>query len=331
MSKYDYLLAKLHAKHSKSIIGENFESLKKIKSIENLYKTLLPDEMKKVTPLLIHSELEKKIKVKIFNEINNISKYFEYKNPLINNLILRYEIDNLKYLINAYYQKKQQISDLFEIDLKNTLDYKMIYTLDISKKENIIKILKKTIFKGLIKLINNDKDALFIENYIDKNYYSKLLDSTKQFSNYEREKIKKLIIEEINWQNILWAFRTKIFYNKTFDDIREYFMNIKGAIPVKYLEIIYMIQFTSAEIKNKMNKIPGRYKKHIIDSIDNNGNIDVIGMENKILKELQKRYSKYFYIEYFNILPVISFIYIKKTEYSNIVSLIESIRYKITN
>ena len=132
MFKYDYLQAKLHGIHSKSIIGENYKKLKKIRSIEALRKKLFPDDTKQISEQMLYNYLEKKFKYKVFKQINYISKFYNDKNKFINNIILRYEIDNVKLLISAYYEQNKNIEELFEVELENTLNYQLIYKSDIS-------------------------------------------------------------------------------------------------------------------------------------------------------------------------------------------------------
>lgn len=329
MFEYDYLQAKLHGIHSKSIVGDNFEKIKKITSIERLKKEIFPEDNTVVPTNHLYSYLEKKVKEKMFKQINYISTFYKFKNKFINTLILRYEIDNVKLLLNAYYGKSPDLTDLFEVDLENTLNYDLIYKNDISDFKNLKKILKDTVFEFLIEIIPEYEDIFFIENHLDKFYYQTLLDSLYALSKHEKDLLSNIIIEEMNWQNLTWAFRTKVYYKKSFANVKDTFLDFKNLIPLDVLNNIFELQFIPDEAELILKDIPIKYRSVILESFNEDGDFDLPLLEDNNLKELMKLYSKYFFIENFNILPIISFVYIKKIEYYNIVKLIESIRYNI--
>ena len=329
MFKYDYLQAKLHGIHSKSVVGDNFNRLKRITSIEVLRRELFPEDVVSLNEGQLYTYIENKFKLKIFTQINYISGFFNDNNQFINNMILRYEIDNVKYLVSAYFNKRKKVEDFFEVDLKNTLNYREIYASDISDLKNIKTILKNTVFEFLIPLIENNKEIYLIENELDKFYYKSLYDSLKHLSKHECENLKNIIIFEMNWQNITWAFRSKLFFKKSFDNIKETFLNFKELINIDFLEKIFDLQFVPNEAGALFSVYPSKYQEIILASFNEVGDFDLPLLEDNINKELMKLYARYFYIENFNILPVISFIYIKKNEYANVVRLIESIRYNL--
>ena len=330
MFKYDFLQAKLHGIHSKSIVGNNFNKLKNIKSIDALKKHLFPDDNSIVSERKLYGYLEKVFKIKIFKQINYVSKFFNHKNPFINKMILRYEIDNVKLLINTFLSGNKHIEEMFEVDLRDTLDYQLVYKLDVSDVNNIKLILNGTLFKFLIPMIEEKKELFYIENQLDKFYYNSLLDSLKSLKNYEISILKKIIIFEMNWQNITWAFRVKLYYKKSFANIKDSFLNNHELIKPEVLEKIFQLEFVPDEAKKLFTGYPPKYQEIILKSFDDNGDFDLILLEENINQELMKLYTRYFFIENFNILPLISFIYIKKNEYFNIVRLIESIRYNLS-
>lgn len=329
MFEFDYIQAKLHGIHSKSVVGDNYTKLKKIKSIEKLRKELFPDDNTPLQGKALYSYLEKKFKLKTFKEINYISKFFNFKNKIVNNMILKYEVDNVKLIVNGYYAKEKSIKDLFEVELVDTLDYEKVYQADISDYNALKQIFSNTVFDFLIPVLKEKKDVFEVENRIDMFYYEHLLDSLKSLSGYEAEKLEKIIVEEMNWQNIAWAFRTKMFYKKSFANIKDTFLKNPKLISPGTLEKIYELQFIPDEARVLFRGFPKKYLEIILASFNEDGDFDIILLEENIMKHMMDLYTKYFFIEYFNILPIISFIFIKKNEYKNVVKLIESIRYNI--
>jgi len=329
MFKYDFIQAKLHGIHSKSIIGENYDKIKKINSVEKLAKELFPEENFLYTGLEIYNEIEKKYKYKIFKQLNYVAKYFNFENQLVNNMLLKYELDNIKLILNAYFLKEKTVSELFELSIINILDYKMIKTLDLSNFENIRTILADTVFSFLIPLIIETEYPFIIENTLDKFYFSRLVDSLKNFNKYIYNHMKEILIYEMNWQNIIWAFRTKIYYKKSFKNVIETFISHKWLIPVEKLESIFDLTFVPGQPENLLTALPPAYYNFILNYFNKEGAFNVVAFEEKIMLNITEHYSKFFFIENFNILPVVSFIYLKYIEYNNIIKITESLRYNI--
>jgi vacuolar-type H+-ATPase subunit C/Vma6 len=329
MSSLDYLLARLHGIHSKSFLDDNFKKLKKVSSIEVLYKTLFPDEPSSVPVSRLYSTCEHLVKKKTFKQINYIATYFDYRVRLVNTLLLRYELDNVKLLVNAYYGGMKKAPDMFEVELIGTLNYEYIAECDMSDKSSVQAIFKDTVFDFLADRIETQTDLFLVENELDKYYYKLLLDSLSDLSRYEKKNLKQIIIEEMNWQNLSWAFRLKMYFRKSFANSIDTFLvdDDPGMIPVNDLENIFSLQFIAGEADTELKKLPKKYLDVIRKCYNEDGDFNLHHLEQRGYMQLRKSYSRFFFREYFNILPVISFIFLKKKEYANIVALIESIRY----
>lgn len=339
MIEYDFLQAKLHGIHSNSFVKEKLISLSKIQSIENLKKTLFPEENILVSGNKLFTYLESKFKQKIITQILYTAQHFNFKNKLINTLLMRYEIDNIKFIINSFYSLKnatltkieseKKIESLPEIYIPNGLNYNLIYKSDLSNINNIKKIFENTLYFFINPLLTQNEKLLDIESKIDKFYYSQLLDSLNRQTRYERRLLYSIITEEMNWQNITWAFRLKMFYNKSFENVKSSFLVGKDLIPLKILKSIFDFQFVKKEDINIIKKIPLYYRNKISLYHTQEGDFNLSQLEEHIRNILNKKYIQSFYRENFNILPIVAYIYLKKIEYINIVRVIESLRYNI--
>ncbi|HOJ63314.1 MAG TPA: V-type ATPase subunit [Spirochaetota bacterium] len=329
MLGYEYVIAKIHGIHSKSIVGDNYKRLRKIDTIDKLAKELLGDDIdSNLTTKKMFTYIESKLKRKIYNQINDIVKYFDYKNELLNALILKYEIENVKIIINCHYSKEKNVKDLFEVKLKNSINYKLVYSMDLSDFKNITSIFVNTIFSFVLPLIESKKSRIYVENELDKFYYINLLNSLKGFTKEQKEKIKKVLIEEMNWHNILWALRTRFYYNKVFDDVKETFIKMNGLISLDLIKNIFSMEFVPNEVDKIFEKYPKSIKLLIKETTDENGEVNIPLLEEKVEERIANLYIGYFYIE-FNILSIIAYVYIKMKEYNNIVKLVESLRYNL--
>jgi vacuolar-type H+-ATPase subunit C/Vma6 len=328
MSNYDYVLAKLHAIHSRSIVGENFNRLKQITSIEKLHKELFPEDVEPATTKKLYSRIETLFKDRIYHEINDVARFFGYSNEVVNSIVLLYELDNVKIIINSHLSGLKTVTQLFHHKLSKSLDYTYLYTCDISDFRNIQKLLKGTPFKFILNFVEQRKDIYVIENELDKFYYTNILNSLKMFPEEEKGKVLRILREEMNWQNILWAFRTKIFYGKTFAEMKDSFIKSGGLISIDLIKKIYDMQFIPNECARIFKDFPQQYQDIVLKTAKEDGNIDVPLLEEKVEAKLTDLYMKFFYIGN-NVLPIISFIYMKKNEYRNIIKLVESVKYNL--
>lgn len=327
MFDYDYITSKIKAIHSKSYFGENLDFLSKMISIDEIFKFIFNDSLKNTKSGNIFTLTEKMFKIKIYNEINEIAKYFDYKNKVINNFILKYEIENVKLIINYYYHGKKEIRDLFEIKLENTIDYPLTYSLDISNTENIKRIFNETYFSFIVDFIDQKKELFFIENSLDKFYFLNYFDSLNTLNREAKEKLSNVFIEEANWHNILWAFRTKKYYKMPFNQIENTFIDIENLISRKDIEEIFKPQITPAETKKITDKYPTIYRKTISEAFnEEDKDIDIPKLEKLAYKRIDDKYKKYFYADQ-KILTVIAFVHLKMKEYYEVVQIIENLRY----
>ena len=329
MIDYYFLYAKIHAIHSKSYYGEKLARLKNIKSIESLQKELFPNSNVQMEKDSLYSFFQKEFKFKMIDCINKIIKLFQSNNDLINVLNLRHEINNIKLLIRAYYQNIKKVDNIFIPVINEILDYKLIHSLDISDIKNIKKIFNKTIFNFIISLIEQTKDIFEIENQIDKFYYQVLLKSLDNCTKYEKNKLTEVIKEEINWHNILWAFRIKTIYDKKFEEINDSFIINNNIIPLKDLEQLFKFSYDSGDLKNIITDFPLKYQQIILDSYNDRNEFSFDLLKKNIQKNIDRLYLQFFYIENSNILPVVSFIYLKWQEYFNVARVIEEVRYRL--
>ncbi|HOV13095.1 MAG TPA: V-type ATPase subunit [Spirochaetota bacterium] len=326
MLNYDFIISKIKAIHSKSYFGENFVQLKKISSIDRLYKELFNTDLNNLQIKSLYTLTETMFKKKIYDDISKISKYFGHKNRVINSFILKYEIENVKLIINYYYNGKKEIKNLFEIYLDNTINYDLVYSLNISDLKNITKILNKTVFQFLIPHIEKKEPLFLIENLLDKFYYNNFFESLEESETNTRNYLKNILIYEADWQNIVWAFRTKVHYGKEFAEIKNSFIVGEGLLSIDKIEKIFDLQFVPNEAERLFENYPKKYKEIILKVFRDDGDADIPLLEKIIDEKINQKYIKYFYIGE-NILPVIAFVYLKIQEYYNIVSIVESLRY----
>lgn len=328
--KYDYLISKLHALQSQSIILKNYEKLSKITDNQQLLKKIFPDTNYINVNSLI--DIERQAKSYMISQFKIIIKHLGNHEELINVLLARYEIENLKHLIKCFFSNKKKIIELTETHSYYSLDYEKIYSSDISSTSIIETLLKDTVFSFVIEMIQNNETEFKIIYTIDKFYYKLLIDAAKKYTPNQTNKLIHIFKEEIDWQNITWALRLKIYYNKKFNEVKDSFilvnnknitLNITEDILKKIFELSYIPEENEIDIITKI--LPKEYSNKIHFAY-NNGLFELSLLEKKLYEYLNKMYISFFYKEAFNILPIISFIFLKKKEYTLTVSLFENLK-----
>jgi vacuolar-type H+-ATPase subunit C/Vma6 len=326
MFKYDYIQAKLHGIYAKSMVRENLEQLKKARSLENAYPLLFPAQKLAPDEQLAYSRVERRFKEKIFKQINFVAHYFAFKNNFLNSLIQKEEVENVKLLLKHYFEPHNRRPNFFPIEMVNTLDYRKIDQANLANFKEIQDILQDTVFSFVLPLVEKKQDVLFIENRLDQFYYECQLNALNELTPYERKRLQKLIWQEMNWQNICWAFRLKVYYHKSFSKFQNTFLSGPNLISLAQIDRIFELEYLP-EDKSLFKGYPHIYQKIIYDCLSSEGDWDVPRLEALAQNKVEQGYSHYFYIENFNILPLVAFIYLKKKEYYNVVRIIENLRY----
>ena len=129
--KYDYLQAKLHGIHSKSIQGSRLKQLSRIRNIEKLLLSLFPGTQADIMQQAMYTYIEKKMQQKINRQIQYVADYFENRHPVINALVFSYEIENAKTILRAHLTGEKKISSsLTKTNLPNAVDYELASRCD---------------------------------------------------------------------------------------------------------------------------------------------------------------------------------------------------------
>jgi len=327
-SSLDYITAKIHSIISHSIIDKNFIEYKKIKTIEELHKKMFPNDKIQISTRYLYKRVEELSKEEFFKNLNTLSSYFFHSNKIINTLISQYEIENIVAVVNGYYTGLKVIDKLFEFKTGSGLNYDILYKKDISDFDTVKSFFKDSIFEFIIPFIEKREPLYKVENQLDKFYYSTLYRYVKSSGDTDI-KLLSLIKEKMNWENIRWAFRSKVFFKKTYEDVEDTFIKASGLIELNLIKTIFDIQYVSGEINRILGSFPQVFKDIISKSFNNEGDFSLTTLEELINERLMKQYYLSFYTGS-GMLPIIAFFYLKRKEYKNIVELVESLKYNIS-
>ena len=227
LSKYAFINAKLRARISKILPDETFTELAKTPSLDAamilLQETAFADleEVYSRTGDLKLAELELlKDEIELYRGIR------QYLHPnsldLIDALLARFEIDNLKNAIRIYFERKirkhSTDSDIHYILYERILhDIPIDLIVNAESFEEIVGICEGTPYSHLVKkyyhTVESEGSLFRMEIAFDHYYYDNLLAAIRKLNRKDRTIALRLTGVEIDLQNINWIIRFKNFYD----------------------------------------------------------------------------------------------------------------------
>ena len=320
MSDLGYVLAKIHGIHAKSIVGETLEQYKKIDSIDKLEHALFAGEPTDMPTKQVYTKIEDRFRTKIVNQITDITKYLGTDNSVINAYLMRYETENVKLIVRANLNGEIRKPILTEMHIPNGLNYRLIAETDLSQPDALQKVLSGTIFSFVSETMSKNNTVADADNELDKFYYTNLLAAAKTLPKEQRQTLMSIINDEINLTNIIWIMRLQQYYKIDEDKIKTMIIAADGVLTAE--ELLAMTNTDSPHESKVLRKYRG-----IFENVFVNDNTDITKADKSAEQYINYRYRKMFTQEY-NILSVVAYIYIKMQEYSDIVQITETLRYK---
>ncbi len=226
LSKYSFINAKLRARISKIISDDFFRRIGQVSTLDEAFGLLRETcfaELEKTyaeTGDLKQVELELlKDEIELYKDIRT---YFDSESAeLVEVLLSRFEIDNLKNVIRVFFSRKihQEIDPasahyiLYEPIIHN-IPYDLI--VNAESFEEIAGLCEATPYRQIISMYSEDvkkTGSLFrMEIAFDHFYYERLISVIKKLTPQDRNLALRLIGVEIDLQNIAWTIRLKKFY-----------------------------------------------------------------------------------------------------------------------
>ena len=299
------LNSKLKVMYSEKLKKDDLEDLIKQNTIKDaliILKSKIPS-LEDLPNNASRIELEDSLDNILIYDIKKILKYLQGKNKeIFEQYILKYKIETIKKLYE----------DLFVLNLKLTNNYwiQNLFTdlktlVTTTKKDDFIEKIPEKNIKDIFANSNSDFER---ENKLDKYYFENFLKTIKG----KNKKLEDLLKTQIDLLNILWAYRCAKYYGVINQDI---LINCFYKID---LNIIKKIE-NSNNLDDLKQSLEGTIYKDIIQN----------DIEIDIKRFLYKKSKKTFRNEMLDLSMIISYLKILETEKENIVTIIESIRYKM--
>ena len=226
LSKYAFINAKLRARISKILPDETFTELARAPSLDAALVLLKETPFTRLEEVYSRTGDLKQAELELLkDEIELYRSIRQYLHPnsleLVDALLTRFEIDNLKNAIRIYFERKIRKRSA-DADIHYILYDRIIHDIPIDIVVNaesfdeIAGVCEGTPYSRIIRKYSHtveSEGSLFrMEIAFDHFYYDNLLSAISKLDRRDRTIALRLTGVEIDLQNINWIIRFKNFY-----------------------------------------------------------------------------------------------------------------------
>jgi vacuolar-type H+-ATPase subunit C/Vma6 len=201
--RYAFMLAKLYGTLARSFVGAHYRPLLKLKTVAELYDLLYPGERQEASAPALTKALEMRIVRAGIDSMTYVLESMGEPSEILIHQLRKLEYQSLKTVIRGIAHGKVESDRIWDlgryagIRLAGVRDYEK--TIEASRYAWIVPRLK------------SDPPEL-IENMLDQEYYSRLLQLARALPAADRSGILRLVRFEIVLANAIWALRLRFFF-----------------------------------------------------------------------------------------------------------------------
>jgi len=342
LSKYSFINAKLRARISKILSEETFNQLAKAPFLDETLALLRQtsfaglEEIYSATGDLKQAELEL-----LKNEIDlyrNIKKYLHPNSiDLVDALLYRFEIDNLKNAIRIYFDRKirkrsvdKNIYYILYERIINDIPFDII--LNAENFDEIAGVCTGTPYNQIIKKYSHTAESqgsLFrMEIAFDHFYYNNLVSSINKLDRKDGTIALRLTGVEIDLQNINWIIRLKNFYDLPIDAVLATIVPGGFNLSRDIINELYSAQNVTSVLQRFVtSKYPGLSTLLSSQTTDSTSRLLLI---RRILEEIMKNEVQHILAGYpFTVGIILSYFILKRDELKKIRLILNAKQYGI--
>jgi len=326
---YNALMAKTRAMYGKLLKKEDYYELLKQRNVSGVvhylkHNTHYHDVLADVNEAEIHrGQFERILKRSLMTDYRKLF-CFTHGNirDFLKVIYLRHEIDSLKRLLRVLETRGTTAGA--EDSLFFLKSYDPLHIAKLAKARNLrelINELRDTPYYDVLRPFLNEQDGdnlFMIEMSLDL-YFINLVFTKKKslLSGMDAEVVTRAFGNEIDILNLLWIYRGRIIYNIDRSIVLSYLISHRYMIP---LELIY--ELADAKDRNSFLQIAAqtRYSELFLSEDSRFYDLKFSEYMYRLHRRMLRNYG-------FSIASALSFLYLKEFEISNIVSIVEGIRY----
>jgi V/A-type H+-transporting ATPase subunit C len=330
ITRYGAINTKIHAMEGDFLKREDYKNMLGKSSVAEVI-TYLKQNTVYGKMLYVQTEgisrrvLEEALNKSMIARIDKLIHYFtgSYR-EFIRTLYMKYEIEDLKILARTIFNEERPEDidkPLTFIGKYSRLDPNKILEAN-SIRDLILSMDKTELFNELKPVIDMKRENLFyFEMALDMGYFNILKKNWRKISENDRHVMEKWEGMVADLYNVQWIYRGKKFYNLLPEELLNYTINFGEKLSFSDRKQMCYIENLDDLYRMTANLGYG--------FLFNKENTKDIFMERRInryifynLKTMSKKYQM-------SIIKTVAFIWFLEFEVRDIVSIIESIRYKI--
>lgn len=326
------VISKARSKYGKRLMPNDYKALVKCSSVASVVSylkthTSYTDVLSKINENEVHrGQLEMILRKKLFYEFDSLCRYeMSTGSPFSLFIVRRYEIEQLVHfmLLISCGKTEEYIFSLPSYFTKHT-DINLLKLSACKDFDSFLSALDGCVYKKILKDFAGAADGTIdiagAERALNTFAQQELFNAvSKRKSKKEKQSIKELFDYIDDFGNITRIIRFKKYYTISGENIKEYLMPF-GSLRKATIDKLC----NTYDIDDLYNELAqtsvGKRIKNM--SIQDEGMISIEGRYNMCRKNL-----------YFSSNPAIvmlSYMYVTETELSNIIKIIEGIRYNST-
>lgn len=326
----DYLAARLHARYSKMAVGERANELCRIQNLADLFQTIYPD--RDITDI---TDFQRRCVFELVSEIYNFRMYLSGPGArLIDWVMTRFQIENLKILLRAYLSNKPfEEIERYILYLPGELSLNITGLAKAESIEEFIHFTPKGIIQegleiSLKKYSEYNKRPFFFEAVLDQSYYRELINRAEGVPKKDRDIIKPIIHQEIDIYHLMLVTRGRFVYNLPPELLKP--LHVEGTrLPKRFFTAMLSdpdIASMAYRLENRVvDFIPPEYGK-TEGTKDNEAPI----LESLAWRRFCHLSNQAFRGSHMGLGAVLGYIGLRRIEVANLIAISEGIRQRLT-
>lgn len=223
---------------------------------------------------------------------------------------------------------------LFTEDIPDVSQTELVKLIEKKGAEKFVKEYKTLLYsyskpaQVCVELLDSFEKLNF-ENNFDTDCVRKLYKAAEKLPLAEREEVKKIIVEKYSIQNILWVLRLKVYYKLSAEEIKKqifYLDESNGASDVFASEALKVLNW---KIEDSSVWSKWKYSKLLTENNSSVFKLDLIAAEQKAAEIFNIKMRRAFHKEPFTSLVLVSWFFIKQSEFDLIRSVSEALRLNV--
>ncbi|MDF2821913.1 MAG: hypothetical protein K0R15_2361 [Clostridiales bacterium] len=332
---YGGVSTKVRAMKRRGLKSNDYKSIMQMKSPDDIVmylKTLegYRDIFKDIDENNIHrGEVELRIEAAMYVDYMKIYRFVDdEKRKFLDIFFTKFEINILKSLLRKIFDEQSVDYDLslFKTFFENHSSFDIKILSKSKTLEDFVENLKGSEYYTVLAGISEETKNLFsyemkLENY----YYQKVWKlKDKYLKGNDYKVVESIIGQRIDVQNILWVYRNKKYYKIDNSVIYGYIIPISYKLSKK--ELSALVETDS--IAEFLLQIDNSYYSGLFENLVGVSN-DKISIDTQVSAYLLKQISSLARNNPYSIASIISYLNAKEVELSDIISMVEGVRYKL--